>query len=421
MSSTDFIASIPLTVKLCLPVYAKLASGHYRPIELEMMSKVKVTPWQSPFDPSFAAELQQRLRRMRWCDAVAVDWSYGTPAKPLQALVDYWQTGYDWQRAAARINSLPHFRATIDGFDVHFLHFKGKAPSPQALLLINGWPSSFVEYGKLASMLADPAAFGGSAELAFDVVIPAHPGFGYSGRPSIPNQVQAVELFHRLMIDGLGYSDYMISGTDLGAGVATRMALAYPDPVRGLHISAVVDPSLDASTAPLTAEEIAYQAKVQQWSADEGAYLHLQATRPQTVAYALNDTPVGLASWILEKFHFWSDAGSDLFEVFPADMLLDNVNIYWSTETIASSMRYYYEARHHRAPLGTGAYVTVPTAVCMWPKDLVLAPKTWAQRFYNVQQYTVQPHGGHFPAWEQPQLYAADLRAFLVSVRTAGV
>lgn len=340
-------------------------------------------------------------------------------AKPLRALVDYWKTGYDWQRAAARINSLPHFRATIDGFDVHFLHFKGKGPSPQALLLTNGWPSSFVEYGKLASMLADPAAFGGSAELAFDVVIPAHPGFGYSSRPSSPNQIQTVALFHRLMSEGLGYSDYMVSGTDLGAGVGTRMALAYPDAVRGLHISAVVDPPLDATTAPLTAEEIAYQAKVQQWSADEGAYLHLQATRPQTVAYALNDTPVGLASWILEKFHFWSDAGSDLFEVFPPDMLLDNLNIYWATETIASSMRYYYEARHHRAPLRAGDYVKVPTAVCMWPKDLVIAPKTWAQRFYKVQQYTVQPHGGHFPAWEQPQLYAEDLRSFLTGLRAA--
>jgi microsomal epoxide hydrolase len=368
---------------------------------------VTTAPWRRPFDPSFAAEVRERIGRARWSDEVAGDWSYGTSQRPLRALVSHWADGYDWDAAAQRLNALPHWRAVVDGVVIHYLHFKGTSPASQPLLLMNGWPSSFVEYGKLAPMLAD-----GGTGPAFDVVIPALPGFGYSGRPTRPNEAQTVALFHRLMSEGLGYRRYIAAGTDLGAGIATRLALAYPHAVRGIHIAAVVDPPLDDSSPPLSAEEIDYQRRVKQWNADEGAYLHLQATRPQTVAYALNDSPVGLASWILEKFRCWSDAGPDLFDVFPKDMLVDNLNVYWATQTIGSSMRYYYEASHFRAPLRIGDRVSVPTAVCMWPRDLVVAPRAWAERFYDVRQYSVQPHGGHFPAWEQPARYAADLRAF---------
>lgn len=382
---------------------------------------MKITPWNSPFEPSFAADLRTRLIGTRWSDEVVGDWAYGTAQQALRKLVSHWASGYDFNKAAYRVNSLPHFRAEIDGFELHFLHFKGKSPASQPLLLMNGWPSSFVEYGKLAPMLADPVAHGGQAEFAFDVVIPALPGFGYSSRPTSANQVQAVELFHRLMTEGLNYPSYIASGTDIGAGVATRIALAYPEAVLGLHISAVVDPPLNEASPPLSLEELDYLRRVKKWSADDGAYLHLQATRPQTVAYALNDSPVGLASWILEKFHFWSDAGADMFDVFPMDMMVDNLNIYWSTQTIGSSMRYYYEASHFRAPIKIGDVVSVPTAICMWPRDLVIAPQEWAKRFYNVRQYNVQEHGGHFPAWERPDLYAADLRSFLITLRSASL
>lgn len=363
---------------------------------------VKISKWQSPFDSGFADDVRQRLRQVRWTDEVVDDWRQGTASAPLRELVAYWLNTYDWDSAAARINALPHHRATMNGAAMHFLHCKGTGPARTPLLLTNGWPSSFVEYMRLAPLLAD----------TFDIVIPAHPGYGYSARPAVLGAASSVDLFHRLMTEGLGYTHYIVSGTDIGAGVATRMAMTYPDAVRGLHIAAVVDPPLDNASAPLEEEELAYQQEVQKWSADEGAYLHLQATRPQTLAYGLNDSPVGLASWIVEKFRYWSDAGPDLWAVFPLEMLVDNLNIYWSTQTIGSSMRLYYEARHLRTPLKSGDRVVVPTAVCMWPKDLVTAPETWARRFYNVQRYTLQPHGGHFPAWEQPALYAADLRAF---------
>lgn len=364
--------------------------------------KVKISKWPSPFDIAFAGDLRQRLREVRWADEVVDDWRQGTAAAPLRELIAYWQDEYDWNSAATRINALPHHRATINGTDLHFLHFKGTGAARIPLLLTNGWPSSFIEYTRLTPLLTD----------IFDIVIPAHPGYGYSERPATLGAPSSVELFHRLLTEGLGYTSYIVSGTDIGAGVATRMALAYPDAVRGLHIAAVVDPPLGDASLPLTEEERAYQQQVEKWSANEGAYLHLQATRPQTLAYALNDSPVGLASWIVEKFRYWSDAGPDLWAVFPLEMLVDNLNLFWSTQTIGSSMRLYYESRHLRAPFKLSDRVVVPTAVCMWPKDLVTAPERWARRFYNVQRYTTQPHGGHFPAWEQPELYAADLKAF---------
>jgi microsomal epoxide hydrolase len=380
--------------------------------------RVSISPWVHPFDPSFAPDLRQRIGLTRWSDEVAGDWSYGTSQQTLRRLVTHWADGYDWNEASQRLNALPHFRAEIDGFIIHFLHLKGKSTAPQPLLLMNGWPSSFVEYGRLAPMLTDPVAYGGQADSDFDVVIPALPGFGYSERPTTPNQVQTVELFHRLMTDGLHYQSYIAAGTDIGAGIATRLALAYPQSVRGIHVSAVVDPPSADTSPALTAEETAYQRSVKKWTTEEGAYQHLQSTRPQTAAYALNDSPAGLASWIVEKFRYWSDAGAELFDVFPVDMLIDNLNVYWSTQTIGSSMRYYYESNHFRAPFTAGDYVSVPTAICMWPRDLVVAPEAWAKRFYNVQRYSVQSHGGHFPAWEQPELYAADLRVFLLQLRS---
>ncbi|MES2739858.1 MAG: epoxide hydrolase family protein [Pseudomonadota bacterium] len=383
-------------------------------------STVRIAPWQAPFDTGPAVALRRRLLDTRWSDQVAPDWSYGTAEQPLRQLVQHWQSGYDWELAAARLNGLPHFRAEIDGFGIHFLHFKARGATGQPLLLMNGWPSSFVEYTKLAAILADPASHGGQAGDAFDVVMPAHPGFGYSDRPGAPDQAHSVDLFLRLMTDGLGYASFIASGTDIGAGVATRMALKYPDQVCGIHISAVIDPPLTDASPPLSELERDYVACVARWHDQEGAYAHVQSTRPQTLAYALNDSPLGLASWILEKFHRWGDTGPDLFAVFPADMLLDNLNIYWSTQTIGASLRYYYEARHFRTPFIPADRVHVPTAICVWPKDLVRPPEEWARRFYNVCQYRVQARGGHFPAWEQPRLYADDLWLFLKTLRERG-
>ncbi|MGO9934463.1 MAG: epoxide hydrolase family protein [Steroidobacteraceae bacterium] len=368
------------------------------------------------FDSALTEDLRRRLAETRWSDSVTTDWQYGMNESFLKALVQHWRTEYKFDAAEERLNALPQFRTSIGGFGVHYIHLKGRGPRPKPLLLMNGWPSSFVEYTKLAPRLADPAAFGGLADDAFDVVIPALPGFGFSDRPTPPHQVFAEDLFHALMTEHLGYPRYIAVGTDIGAGVATRLALKYPNSNQGIHTSAVVDPPLTATSPPLTDAEKAYKVRCAQWEREEGAYEHLHHTRPQTVALALADTPVGLASWIVEKFYFWSDHGDDLLQTFPPDMLIDNLMIYWASETIGSSMRYYYDHSHFRPPLRTSDRVSVPTAICMWPKDLVIAPREWCERFYNVQQYSMQTHGGHFPGWEATEAYAHDVRLFARSL-----
>ena len=373
-------------------------------------------PFNVRFENALKEDLLRRLSNTRWTDAVTADWQYGMNKSLVQRLVEYWQTTYNFDAAEKRMNILPQFRTSIAGFIVHYVQVKGRGPESRPLLLINGWPSSFVEYRKLAPMLADPAAFGGSSDDAFDVIMPALPGFGFSGRPTHPHHVNAEELFHALMTEHLGYATYIASGTDIGAGVATRLALKYPDKVRGIHISSVVDPPLTAASPPLTEAEKTYKDNSVRWEAEEGAYEHVHYTKPQTLAFALADSPGGLASWIVEKFYFWSNHGDDVLETFPPDMLIDNLMIYWATETIGSSMRLYYDHRHFRAPFKTSDHISVPTAVCMWPKDLVYAPREWAERFYNVRQYSTQRRGGHFPAWEEPDTYARDLRLFARSL-----
>ena len=374
------------------------------------------TPFAVAFDPVLRSDLRRRLGCIRWSDAVTADWCYGTDKAVLQALMRHWVAAYDLDSAERRMNALPQFRASVGGFGIHYLRLKGTGVRPRPLLLMNGWPSSFVEYGRLAPMLADPAAHGGSPEDAFEVVMPALPGFGYSDRPTRPAQVWAEDVFHRLMTEHLGHRSYLAAGTDIGAGVATRLALKHPDSVRGIHLSAVADPVLTAASPPLSQAETGYKARAARWEAEEGAYGHLHRTRPQTLAFALADSPVGLASWIVEKFHAWSDHGDDLLEVFPVDMLLDTLMVYWATGTIGSSMRSYYDHSHFRPLLRPDDRVAVPTALCLWPKDLATPPREWADRLYDVRQYAIQARGGHFPAWEAPDAYARDLRTFARSL-----
>jgi pimeloyl-ACP methyl ester carboxylesterase len=382
------------------------------PFSKEENEKMSGTTFSVRFENALREDLLRRLSDTRWSDAVTTDWQYGMKKSFLQQLVQHWQTTYNFDAAEERMNFLPQFRTSIAGFCVHYVHVRGRGPRPRPLLLMNGWPSSFVEYRRLAPMLADPAAFGGSTDDAFDVIMPALPGFGFSDRPTQPHQVNTEELFHRLMTEHLGYVTYIASGTDIGAGVATRLALKYPHNVRGIHISSVVDPLLTAAYPPLTNAEKKYKDRTALWEAEEGAYEHVHYTKPQTLAFALADSPVGLASWIVEKFYSWTDHDCDLLSTFPFEMLIDNLMIYWATETIGSSIRLYYEHRNFCAPFKASDHVSVPTAVCMWPRDLVNAPRKWAERFYNVQQYSTQKSGGHFPAWEVPDAYAHDVRRF---------
>ena len=374
-----------------------------------MPRTVQIEPFRIEVPPAVIDALRSRLRDVRWSDAVDDGWEYGTARATLADVVARWRD-YDWAAREAALNALPHYRAAIDGFGIHFLHFRGTGPAPRPLLLANGWPSSFVEYLPIAAALADPAAHGGDARDAFDVVIPAMPGYGFSDRPTRPYQTRALDLYHRLMTDGLGYSRFAIAGSDIGLGIATRMPLEYPGSVTAIHLCGAVAPPIDRRGAPFSAAEAAHLARTERWEREEGAYQALQSTRPQTLAYALADSPVGLASWIVEKFHAWSDLpDGDVLAVF-GDALLDNLTIYWATGTIGSSMRLYHESAHHPRPFAGTDRVRVPTSVLVLPRDLEQPPREWAERFYNVVRYTVAERGGHFPALEIPERYTADLR-----------
>jgi pimeloyl-ACP methyl ester carboxylesterase len=361
-----------------------------------------IVPFEIPFDQDMTDELRRRLGAVRWNDAVTADWSQGTQSSFLFALIAHWRDHYDWRERSAVLGQLPHHRATIDGYGVHFVHFRGRGSKPLPLLLMNGWPSSFVEYQRLVPLLL-------AGDPSFDVVIPTHPGFGYSDKPTRPYEVEPADLYPKLMT-ALGYDRFIVAGTDIGSGVATRIALRHPDRVLALHVSAVAPKPDRPGDRPPTEAETTYSRRAATWSRDEGGYQAIQSSKPQTLAFGLADSPVGLASWIVEKFHGWTDCGGDLSSVWPMETLIDNLMIYWATNTIGSSVRYYHEGTRLRPPLTAGDYVRAPTVVAMWPHDLALAPRELAERLYNVHRYTVMSKGGHFPAWEAPDLYADDLR-----------
>jgi microsomal epoxide hydrolase len=365
-------------------------------------------------------DLRNRLRNTRWPDEVeGAGWDYGTPLSFLRDLVEYWLDDYDWEKERLELNRLPQFRTEIEGHLIHFVHVRGKGPAPLPLVLTSGWPSSFAEMRKIIGPLTDPTAYGGAAGDSFDLVIPSLPGFGFSERPLKRGSIPVDRLWRRLMKDELGYSNFVAHGTDIGARVTSALGRNHGDVVKAIHLGSVdldwPDPAPDA--ASMTAAERDYVARVATWGKEEGAYKEIQATFPQTLAYALNDSPAGLASWIVEKYYRWSDRSEDFEALFTKDELLTNVMIYWLTGTINSSMRRYYETRHDPLPGGKG-YVGTPTAIAMFPgeRDL-LVPREWAERAYRVLRWTDLPSGGHFPAQERPQLLVEDLREFFRDYR----
>ncbi|TAM78525.1 epoxide hydrolase [bacterium] len=373
-----------------------------------------VDPYTIAVPDSVLADLHARLEAARLPDAVLdAGWEYGSSLDYMRELVAYWKGAYDWRARERYLNSFPHELATIDGYDIHFVHARGKGPSPLPLIMTHGWPSSFTEMLAIIPLLTDPASAGGDPRDAFDVIVPSVPGYGFSSRPTARGFVPAHTLWAKLMTEHLGYTRFVAEGGDIGAGITTRIARLHPDVVHGICLLAVTDPYLGPGSAPLTSAERAYQDGVAEWDRTEGGYQLEQATKPQTLAYGLNDSPVGLAAWIVEKFRSWSDCGGDVERRFTRDELLDNVMIYWTTQTIASSVRYYYEGARHAPPMREGERVEKPTAALLFPADLVSPPpREWIERSYNLQQYTLMPKGGHFAAHEEPALLAEAIRGF---------
>ena len=395
-----------------------------------------IVPFKIQVPDAVLTDLKDRLTRARFPDEIeGAGWRYGVNLAYMKELVAYWRDRYDWRAQERRLNQFEQFKTTIDGLDIHFIHRRAKQPNALPLILVHGWPGSFVEFEKVIEPLTDPVRYGGRPEDAFDVVIPSLPGYGFSDKPRQPGHAtkQMAAIFVKLMAR-LGYTRYGTQGGDWGGPITTEMATTDAAHVVGLHLNqcsgnapaGVADP-----TVGLPPIELARMRERQAfWTEEQRGYSIIQGTRPQTLGFALNDSPVGQAAWIIDKFRAWSDVNGNVESKFTKDVLLTNVMVYWVTATSTSSARLYYESRH---PLGGGYYapgggagsyapsserVEVPTGCAVFPKEIAYAPRPWVEARYNLKRFTLMPRGGHFPAAEEPELLVEDLRAFFRDLRS---
>jgi pimeloyl-ACP methyl ester carboxylesterase len=377
---------------------------------------VGIEPFRIEVSDAVLKDLQDRLARTRLPDEVPdTAWEYGTNLAYMRDLLDYWRTKYDWRKHEAELNRFKHFTAEVDGLKIHFIREEGRGPNPKPLLLAHGWPGSVYEFMEIIPMLTDPAAHGGEPRDSFTVIAPSLPGYGFSGHPTARamNVPAIADIFNKLMTETLGYQRYAAQGGDWGSAIVSRIGEAFQPHLFGIHLNMVAaGPAEGRSAADLTPEEKVFLGDIEKFRQAETGYQWIQGTKPQTLAYGLNDSPAGLCAWIVEKFRTWSDCRGVVENSFTKDQLLTNVMIYWITQTINSSTRLYYEARHHPWRLKPGTRIETPTAMAMFPGELVRPPRHWAERIYNIKRWTVMPKGGHFAAMEEPELLAADIRAW---------
>jgi len=359
-------------------------------------------------------DLKLRIKNNRWPDEIAGSgWSYGANLSYMKELADYWLSTFEWRKIEAEINSYPNFMAEIDGHKIHFLYIKGKAKKSIPIIITHGWPGSFLEMMKLIPLLSN------DENISFDLVIPSVIGFGFSGKCTSPgfNSSFVADLWHNLMFE-LGYKKYGVHGGDIGSGISTWLSLKYPDSVIGLHLNYIpgsYKPYLKEGEQ-LSEEVVKFQKIATDWSAKEGAYSNLHSTKPLTLAYGLNDSPIGLCAWILEKFNSWSDNSDNIENVFTKDELLANITLYWVTQTIHSSIRIYNENSKQQLVFGKNDFVKVPVAFAKFPRELPTPPRSYIEKGFNIQRWTEMPAGGHFAAMEQPVLLANDITDFFLTL-----
>jgi pimeloyl-ACP methyl ester carboxylesterase len=387
-----------------------------------------IRSFQIRVDPQVLDDLQQRLERTRWPDQIdGAGWDYGVELSYLQELVKYWRTKYDWREHERRLNELPQFHTRIDGIDLHFVHVRSPHADATPLVLVHGWPGSFVEFTKIIPRLTEPEKFGGQAEDTFHVVCPSLPGFGFSSAPRERgwNSQRMAETIAKLMAR-LKYDRYGAQGGDWGGGIVRWLASVDGQHCIGAHSN--FPPGSRPSEGDLwqevtPAERERYERRTAELN-DHRAYGAIQGTRPQTLGYALNDSPAGLAAWIIDKFWAWSDHGGNLENSFSQDELLTNVMIYWVTDSMPSSTRIYFESQHHQPRPGSmtsfaSSTRTSPIGYALFPKEINVPPRVWVERSHggSLFHWTEMPRGGHFAALEQPQLLADDVRLFFRKVR----
>ena len=383
-----------------------------------------VEPFKIAISDQVLDDLKQRLANTRWPDEVLDSgWDYGSNLAYIKELVEYWRTSFDWRAQEVQLNKFNQFKSVVDELNIHFIHERGTGPSPMPLVITHGWPSTFFEMSKIVPLLADPKSNGGDPADSFDVVAPSLPGFGFSDRPAQRGMqvLKVADMWAKLMTENLGYPRFAAVGGDIGAGVTSRLGFAHPDKLTGIHLTSVTRPTpyLGPGSRPLSEAERAHSTQRENWQQAEGGYAHIQGTKPQTLAYGLNDSPAGLAAWIVEKYRTWSDCHGDVESRFTKDELLTTITIYWVTQTISSSTRMYLENQTHTWSMGAEERVKAPAGMAMFPQEIAKPPREWAERSYDVRRWTEMPSGGHFAALEEPALLAGEVREFFRPLRTS--
>jgi pimeloyl-ACP methyl ester carboxylesterase len=385
---------------------------------------VKLRPFTIQISDEAIAALRLRLQNIRWPSSLDTEsWEDGASLPFMKRLAEYWRDRFDWRAQEQRLNRLPHHVATIDGMDIHFVHQQGAGEDRIPLVLTHGWPGSFIEMERLIPLLTDPSAHGADPSDAFDVVVPSLPGYGFSPAPTRPGvSSREIAMLWRELMAGLGYNQFAAQGGDIGAGVSMWLARLFPADVLGIHLNYVPGsfrPSLDEHSAAVTPEEQAFLDRSAAWAAEEGAYAALHATRPQTLAFPLSDSPIGLAAWIIEKFRAWSDCGGDVEQAISLDTLLTDISLYWFSDSLTASLRLYKENRARPLAFAPGERVAPPLGMALFPFELPTPPQSWVARVFDVRHWNPMPSGGHFAALERPEMLATDIRNFFRPLRAA--
>ncbi|PCI76368.1 MAG: hypothetical protein COB20_10885 [SAR86 cluster bacterium] len=383
-----------------------------------------IIPFEIEISDAAIADLQRRLAATRMPDQIAdTTWEYGTDSSYLAELIAYWQNDFDWKKQESELNQFDQFKTEIDGLDMHFIHQRSENPDAIPLMIVHGWPGSIAEFSKIIGPLTDPVAHGGDIADSYHVIAPSLPGFGFSEKPNEPGY--SPEKFAHILaglMQRLGYEQYAIAGGDWGAIINRFLANNYPERLLGLHSNMVLagPPADEAQRDDVSEAESSLRNARTAYMQNEVGYQRIQGTKPQSLGYGLNDSPAGLAAWIVEKFHGWSDLpqGADgyLDNNFSKDELLTNIAIYWFTETITSSARIYYES--NKTPVAKPIeYINVPTGVAVYPAEIYITPRSWAAAAYDLRHYSLMEKGGHFAALEQPESYLNELNTFFRLLR----
>lgn len=373
-----------------------------------------ITPFTISIDQSEIDQLNDRLDKTRLpVDTPSAPWEYGTDRTYIQKLLSYWKEDFDWKRTEEALNTLDHFLVDIDGLTTHFIHQRSSHPNAKPLIITHGWPGSIIEFMGVIEKLTQPEKWGGTADDAFHVVCPSLPGFAWSESPASSGMnARKIAERHATLMSLLGYENYFAQGGDWGAVITRQLALVAPQNCAGILLNWVPmfpTEEMMATFAELSASEQQGLMKSNAFRETGMAYYEVQSAQPQTLSYGLTDSPIGLAAWLVEKFHSWSDCGGDIENAISMDALLTNITLYWFTSSIATSMRIYREEALSPSPT---SYVETPTGVAWYPEEIVYIPRKWAEAEYNIVNWHEHSKGGHFAAMEQPKEFVEDLRRF---------